>query len=572
MKKLIILLSIFFGFAAYANLNLESPVSLLEKAQKGRTELRDVILDIDINLPEMRDRQTFEGYFALVPQLVSLSQESGLEELYPKIVAKLGEKMVGHGIRWMDLSKESPEVVLRYAQWMNADAFSRLYTATEYNMPLVTTDQGLKNLVVNMEAMFPYLVKATQDQSFIQAGYTKLISDIAVVFLKKSELSKEERLFWIGKVKNPSYFSEYIEFLVSELYKVDGRNSKYLSSIMDQFVVMRQTAFALGNVPNWVEQSIKSAQIEILIRHIRYESSLKLNVAKEVLATFNNKELRELMTQWMTIETIPSTGFAESYFEIYKTTMVLAKEASLSRDVDVFEKWLSTIAAAVQVRAQKIEGHYAVTTKSGKKFGFTLAYARDNMVIAALGAESGALSVTYYNVVYNPVDKVFVASLRDADFDSPSNAAISFTVSADKKINIKNMYSRNADYAEFSGSLKSSFSDLWEKRKGQKVDAAADGIYKGSLLLPSGKRWDVTVIITKFNGYTLGRLEAANADLDFGIGAKSNDGVIILTTGRGNATWTQLRGFVSEAGLEVQMVVGGRGISATWSTLKRVTE
>lgn len=572
MKKLIILLSIFFGFFANANLRLESPEALIQKAKVGRTELRDIILDIDLNLPEMRDRQTFESYFSLVPQLLDLSQASGLEELYPKIVAKLAEKMVGHGIRWLDLSQETVQVAVGYAQWMNADAFSRLYTSTEYSLPLVTTDERLKNLVINMEAIFPYLVQATQDQSYIQAGFTKLISDISVIFLKRPELSKSERLFWLGKIKNPSYFSDYIEFLTSELYKIDQKSAVQLVDIMDQFVVMRKTAFSLGVVPNWVEQSIKSAQIDILVRHIRYESPLSVAVVQDVIASFNNKELREFMTQWMTIETIPSSNFASAYFDIYRATLNKASQASLSRDVETFEKWLSTIAAAVQVRAQKIEGHYKVQTKSGKKFGFTLAYARDNMVIASLGADSGAMYVTYYNVVYNAQENVFIASLRDADFDSPSNAAIRFSVKEDKTIVIENMYARQAEYAEFSGRLVNSFADLWETRKGQKSSLAVDGTYKGTLQLPTGKKWDVTVIITKFNGYTLGRLEAANADLDFGIGTKSEDGVVILTTGRGNATWTQLRGFITEKGLEVQMVVGGRGVSPSASILKKVSE
>ncbi len=76
--------------------------------------------------------------------------------------------------------------------------------------------------------------------------------------------------------------------------------------------------------------------------------------------------------------------------------------------------------------------------------------------------------------------------------------------------------------------------------------------------------------MTSFNGYTLGRLDSENIVVDFNIGSKGTDGVLILTSGRKlGASWLQLRGHMTEDGLQVYAIVGGRGQGPVCTLLKR---
>ncbi|UYL07247.1 hypothetical protein B9G69_009330 [Bdellovibrio sp. SKB1291214] len=81
------------------------------------------------------------------------------------------------------------------------------------------------------------------------------------------------------------------------------------------------------------------------------------------------------------------------------------------------------------------------------------------------------------------------------------------------------------------------------------------------------------VIVTAFNGYTLGRIDSKVLTVDLNIGSKGTDGVIIMTSGRNiGSSWVQIRANVTAYGLDAYIVVGGQGQAKTMSKLKRVSK
>src|SRR5437868_1426825 len=94
-KLLLVLCAVLPSFA-FANLHLATPNDLLVKAAIDRTSLRDVILDIEQNIPEMRDPATFESYFFILDQLAAQAQRLGLDQYYPNAVQSLGLHMVSN--------------------------------------------------------------------------------------------------------------------------------------------------------------------------------------------------------------------------------------------------------------------------------------------------------------------------------------------------------------------------------------------------------------------------------------------------------------------------------------------
>ena len=99
MKSKILLTILLFSSLANAVLNLDTPERLLQKASIDRQQLRDVVLSLEQQLPEMRDFKTFESYFFILDQLKQESDRLGLDDLYPDAVLSVGTKMVSFGIK-----------------------------------------------------------------------------------------------------------------------------------------------------------------------------------------------------------------------------------------------------------------------------------------------------------------------------------------------------------------------------------------------------------------------------------------------------------------------------------------
>ena len=84
----------------------------------------------------------------------------------------------------------------------------------------------------------------------------------------------------------------------------------------------------------------------------------------------------------------------------------------------------------------------------------------------------------------------------------------------------------------------------------------------------------MTLVVTAFQGYTLGRMtdEKRSFYLNFNYGSRARDGVLYLTTGRGPANWVHLRGTIKNGEYRGYVINGGRGIAAHEFSLKKVSD
>ena len=566
--KRIILVAFLLPAFANAALNLPEPDALLKQAAQSRTSLLDTILALEFNIPEMRDPVTFDKYFATLDKLQDLAKTSGLEEYYPNAVSKLGVNMSSNGMRWLDLTKADQAKVAYYIKWVDADGLARFLGLVEYQTSIVKDVTLLKRMSENIETVLPLIDNTASSLPYVQLGFRRLVSDAAVSILKTESLDEEGVQFWLKKIKISSSFSEYLDYLNQGIYAMESADKASSHVYLNRLSMLSVQANNMAEVaPNWLLNGIGDSTSEVILRMVRLEENFKPQEFATALNTLSLRHLQGMSQQWMAQTKLPSQNYIEHYLDLSRQLLTRLQKANLRKEANDLQKWLAKAAAPVMAQKLDIEGHYELKNDLGEIYYLTIAVAKENTLIAALGNKEESIYKTFYNVTYNLKKDGFVASEREPDLDMDQNPPVEFQIK-DGKIALYDPFVRT-QYKNLYGKKVQSFTDLW---KTAMPDApSADGTYEGTVYLPNGNPMQVRLMVTTFNGYTIGRIDSNTLSIELNIGSEGEDGVIILTSGRKiGASWFQLRANVVEGGLNAYVVVGGKGQGTACTFLKKV--
>lgn len=556
---------------AFADLHLASPSDLLAKAATDRTSLRDVILDIEQNIPEMRDPATFENYFFILDQLAAEAQRQGLDQFYPNAVQSLGLHMVSNGIRWMDFRKDMTAKLPFYVKWMDADTLARLEALAEYQVVNIKEDAALIAFTNNIAAIIPG-INATADKNlpFVVQGFKALESNAAVSLLKLGNLSLADEAAVIAKITLAPSMGTYLDFLSQGVYSTTVANKVSLHSYLARTQAVNQAINALSDIaPTWLYGANQDVTTEAIERMVTFEEPFLPGEFVAAISLLDARHLQGLISYWMAPNKLPTSSFVDQYIEISRILVQRSQDAGLPVESLSLSKWLEKAAAPVLAKRTGIEGKYKLIDGSGQTWIFTLIAAKDDMLIAALGDTQGAIFKTFYNVSVNVREGGFIASEREPDMDASANPPIKFNIDSKGVLTLFDAFIRSgSNYLK--GTKVQSFTDV-TKTVAKDAPVTADGTYKGTITLPSGSTMNVKLTVTSFSGYTMARLDGEGVTVDFNVGSKGTDGVLLLTSVRhSGATWMHIRANVTAEGLIAHVIVGGKGESSTAAKLVRL--
>ncbi|MDX9732089.1 MAG: hypothetical protein RBT63_09990, partial [Bdellovibrionales bacterium] len=401
--------------AAEAALNLPAPEVLLEQAAEGRAQLREVLLDLQQNTPELRDPETFDRYFFLLKDLEKLAIEQRLDEIYPKAVALTGLRMVGHGIRWMDLTQRSLEEALYYLEYADADVAGRLISESDVQMRTLQAStrtaaqkyQFLRQMAENLDGMIPTVEAKYAERRDIQIELRSLLSGLAIEFLKLKTIGEDEVLFWIAKISLPGSYSDFITVMHDSIFaiEIDPKSPSThddLSQVANRLLLLgKKLERETMPLPRYVTSSWGDAVVELIGRTLQTEGAFAENEFETLLRLMKTRQVQSLGSHWLSSERVPSTGYARTYFKMSQAVVARLQQAGLTREASDVKKFVSRLAAPLQGQLVKIEGLYRLSSRDGQSLNFSVIYARNNLLYAALGYDNGVITKAYFNVTYD---------------------------------------------------------------------------------------------------------------------------------------------------------------------------
>lgn len=549
---------------------LITPDKVLEQAALGRNELREVVMSLNFNTAEMRDVQTFESYFFLLDDLQKIAIENGFEDLYPGVIETLGNNFTSQGIRWLSIINSSESKLIYYVKWMNSAGVGRFLSLAEYELKDIKNPDTAKSVSKNVDAILPLIEKTSANIPYIILGFNKIKSDTSVTLLKMETLTDIETAQWISKVSLSSSMSEYLDHLNRDIYSTSKANiSKSHQSLFRLQTMLNQCKNLRDSTPGWLTTAIGDSIAEVLSSMIKHEELFLKNELESTLPYLSNRQLEGVSMQLMNLQKPPTKDYITEFVRIANLIIKSLSSRGQTREADELKKSLAKTSAPVVAQKYNIEGHYKVTNKTNKIYYFTIATSRENSLVAAFVDEQFNIVKSLYNVTYNSFENLFIASEREPDLDHHQNLSVKFAVTEDGGITILDPYVREGG-KDFYGKKIQSIPDLWKNAESEVTNA--QGTYTGELTTPTGSKTNIRLIVTSFNGYTVGRIESGNLTIDLNIGSSGTDGVLILTSGRTfGGSWFQLRSNVVKGGLQASVLIGGRGLSKTSSFLKKIS-
>lgn len=555
---------------AQAALNLAPPQDLLKKAAQDRRQLREVLLDMQQNIPEMRDPKTFDSYFFILADLQKLADKLQLNAIFPKAVEATGLKMVAHGIRWLDVSQRPLSDALYYQSYADADVMSRFLAELELQVRNLRNSQArLKAVAINLEGMLPAAEKQFEERRDVRISMRQILSSIAIKFLKTEQLSNDEAAFWISKISLPTAYSEYIEALNESVLDTLPKDAAGLSLLSKRLRELGKKIVAeTYPLPTYVSAGWGDTSVELVLRSIQGERKFETGEFEGLVELMRSRQLQGLAGQWLSVERLPTTSYSAHYLQLSNVLIARLRAVGLSKEAADVSLHISRMAAPIQATKSQIEGLYTLKSNDGSKFNFVIIRARPNLVYASLEDADGYVTLGFFNVTFDTQRGKFIASQREPDLDATANPTVSFTITPAGEMELEAPIA-STGWRQMKGKRTSTFTNFLDDESS--TSNPTEGEWEGEMSFRGQEPWKVRLVISKFGLYSIGRLTSAGGlAIDFQTGTAGDLGVVYLTTGRlGHTGWVHLRAVRRGDYLE-GLTISASGVTVPYFKLKKV--
>jgi hypothetical protein len=557
MKRFFIIAAmLFISNLSFARINLESPDVLLKKASQDRTELREVIFQIEKNIPEFTTQEEFEAYFFIFDKLQVFADKLQLDEIYPNMVRDVGRLMAEHGYMWLDIRTSPIDKILYYHKYSRYEVAMRYYSTTEYIVLNTTDPDILKTEARSLEAILNWATKQFPENKELQMNYKNLISDVANKFLKKVDLNEEDANFWIHKLNTQASYFSYIDQLHQDILAVNANKKSLLHVYLKRLVALNDkvTNDTMFTSPTLMG-TLSSTSIDLASKFLTYEEIYNSGDFADLLDIMNIRELNTLASKWNNLERLPTPNFVQHYLDITQILLTKMNDSGLVEESKDLSLAVSKSAAPYIVRQLGIEGQYLLKTKTGENVEFNVIVARDNAVFAAIHYPDGEYGIGFIDVHYSFDEKLFVASKNSFNLDDSDNPIVKFKVDENKNMTLESFYFNGSDPVMY-GKKVQEFENYESKAQSKLV--LKSGNYRGKMKIKgNGEAKDVMVSLVTVNGNILGRLNDSLNTIEFIYGAKNTGGIVKLTTGiTASNSWLHLRGYVEGENLHGVLISG----------------
>ncbi len=569
--KLKLFLSLFlFSNLAFAKLNLDTPEHLLQKASTDRQQLRDVVLSIDEQLPEMRDLKTFESYFLILDQLQLDSDRLGLDDLFPGAVLSVGTKMVSFGIKWVDLSVMTQDKLSYYIKWMDVECLANLLGYSAYYSKQMTDPVLLKNLSSNVDFIIQNTALILKNRYDVQIGFRDLSSAIAIKFLMNANLTDEEISYWANKIYTSQGLSLYLDQTQAKIFSLNSDNKKFIHPLFSYLQLAYQISDRLIDSPlSYLRDHICDLSVELIKKSFEQTELLTSDEIKSTVSNLSARHLQSL-TNLLTTMTEPVIYKNSSAVVAVSSLLVTAlNDKNLMTEANGLNLFLSRISAALTVDRLQGEGTYEFRDQTNQLWKLSIIKTHPFELIAALSNENWNLYQSYYSVKYSLAEDLFTASnsLSDAD-GSNMLSVITFKMLPDHSLILTDVFA-STQLKEIKGNLTQALKSL---NYSPKLNIRRNDVYEGDFIFGSDQKPTHVEMTVQSDGInaTARIRDEYGLIYDFMTGSFNENKEFNLTSGRLKSTsWAHIRGTIDENQLTATLMVGGKGFISNTFTLKR---
>lgn len=552
---------------AFAELKLDSAEVLIQKASESRQGLHEAILNMQYQMPEMRDIKTYESYFFLCDELSVQAVRHDLDDIYPNGVQSLCQSLASFGVKWLDLSTIDKNKLEYYVKWMDVEALANLSSYSDYLSKKITEPELLKALADNVEFALNQAQRTLKDRFDIELSYRELISSIAIKFLLNAEISAEDKALWAKKIYTSQGLNLFTDLIQNQLYVANNENSSVLHEVYANLEIASMIADRLLDAPmSQTKDRVNYLIVEALKRSIELGVQFEEGQVAKAISKLEPKHLQSLAGLLTSSSEVLASKHPKNFVAVGKTLLPALTQFGLTTEVFYLNSIISKVYTSLTLETYGAEGTYEFTDTEGQAWRLSIVRPKPFEVLVAVGNKSMSVVKTYNSLQFDPIEGVLVAKRSELD-PSIAQSLLILQFADNGSLTIRDSFSLtyrdfvNAKHIEkvpsfnFKKIRPGSFNKVFSG------EIAFDGLsYKSKVEL---------VIQTDGVNATAQIRDKYGIVYEFREGFISASNEVVLTTGKlKELGWVQLRGTLTDTGISAQLISGGHGFITKEFNLK----
>jgi len=516
-----------------AAIGLSSPEEFLSRASEDRQSLQEVIAELEREVMQISSEEVFIEYFSLLVPLRDLAQEFELDKVDPQAVERLGARMADQGLQWLSIAHSPQDKLENYHRWMNFDLSMKYVGQVEAEVDNLQKSEDLKAAVANAEFLQTFCENRFPQFNHIQAAYRRIISKISQKILVHEDLTDEDLVQWISRLRTPADQSAYLERVKAELIQLRIFEKESLHRYAFKVVTLGQTYFKTAETASEeLNQALTEVAIKTVQKFIQFGVSFNEGELSQLLSLMSEQGLSVLSKAWVDAVSAPSEAYLQSYFEASQVLLDHIRPLGLAIESFELGNKIRRITTPIFVRAEKLEGRYEFQDSAGKKWWMLLFEANGSEVRAMMWKEGEKEGRLFKNVRWDFESNYFTGSEYGIEVNDYSAIRyVKFKPQDDERMAFHDPFER-VERQDMLGKRAESFSRIFTEFS---IPLNYEGLYTGEIETPKGAKQTVHLKVSSIDGRYVGHLKSTSYEYFFELGNRLNSGAVYLTASSGSS-------------------------------------
>lgn len=332
------------GTIAKAEMRLDPPERLLERAAATRAEYLEVLRDIDKNIPEMRLREEAEMYLNILDELEAIAKAQNRNNLGNTVFKGVSNRLARHALRWVRFEMDPPERVLLAHRYSDPESALDLVQEHRNDLPSITTQEERELMVMNLESLEMFATSAGWPRHVL-SGYVSLRSDVALAALETlDKLKEDEQIRWIHHLSPTTGYETFLRSLHERVLTYPQPDPSRFHAYAVVLEEMRQMVANSGaSTPNFIRMLLGDVSRDLITAHFHTQVYFTKTDFENLLSNLSRSQLQYFVFFINDTDFALTGSYLNHFLEKGRVLVKRLDELGMGRERDILRKRLDQL-------------------------------------------------------------------------------------------------------------------------------------------------------------------------------------------------------------------------------------
>jgi hypothetical protein len=335
--------------AARAELKLDAPEVLLERAKQNRVGFLAVLRDIDKNIFEIRTRAEAETYVKILPELETVGAAQARDNMGATVFMGVANRLSNHALRWVRFELDTPDQLLLVHRYADPGAAYQLLEEHRDELAEITEMSERRRMADNLKVMQEFAVKMTWPRNVV-AGYANLRSDVAMEALKNVEQMPEaDHDYWIGHLSPMTGFESFLRDIHDRVLNYPNPDPVRFHAFASLLIKLKGRVDAdPRGTPYFINVLLGDVSRDLITAHLYQEVLFTKNDFELLLKNMSRSHMQQFVNMINDSVFAVSAAYLPHFKEKGRAAVARLVELGMAREAELLRRRIDAMKVAVR--------------------------------------------------------------------------------------------------------------------------------------------------------------------------------------------------------------------------------